>query len=283
MKNTRNKLFKVAAILLIAGLLISFGSMIAIGFDFSKLDKNSYNEKSYTFTEDISSLSVTTIEADLNIIASESDSIKVSCMEKAENPFSIKVVNGTLTIGNHKKQLLDYLDIFSFTTPEITIELPAKKYSTIFADNTTGDISVSSLEASDIIIDSGTGSIDLCDVKCDNLELELSTGDICLERVSAVNYIEIESTTGDIDLNLALCKGEMEIECTTGDITFSNSDANYISAETTTGDITGTLVTEKTFYTKTTTGDINVPDSTAENICELETTTGDIDIKIAIN
>ena len=92
--------------------------------------------------------------------------------------------------------------------------------------------------------------------------------------------IAIETDSGDVVIK-EIYATKLDIETDTGDVKFSACDGAQISIETDTGDVTGTLRTGKLFRCSSDTGDIHVPKSEPLGQCEIETDTGDIEIRIA--
>ena len=55
---------------------------------------------------------------------------------------------------------------------------------------------------------------------------------------------------------------------------------NELKIITSTGDIEGTLLSDKVFIVKSSTGDIDVPSSITSGMCEITTSTGDIEVRV---
>jgi DUF4097 and DUF4098 domain-containing protein YvlB len=72
----------------------------------------------------------------------------------------------------------------------------------------------------------------------------------------------------------------MRVKCTTGDIKLDCCDAGEVFLKSTTGDVTGSFLTPKVIYAKSTTGKVDVPKYTTGGLCEINVTTGDIQIEI---
>ena len=92
--------------------------------------------------------------------------------------------------------------------------------------------------------------------------------------------IAIETDSGDVIIKEVYAT-KMEIDTDTGDVKLTNCDGSRISIETDSGDVTGTLRSGKLFLCSSDTGDIHVPKSEPLGQCEIETDTGDIEIRIA--
>ncbi|MBO7292438.1 MAG: DUF4097 family beta strand repeat protein, partial [Clostridia bacterium] len=103
--------------------------------------------------------------------------------------------------------------------------------------------------------------------------------DTGLADVTCANLTSTGST-GGIEMENVIASGKMSITRSTGDVEFYSCDAAEIFMKTTTGDIEGSLLTDKIFMTKSSTGAIEVPRTTSGGVCDITTSTGDIEIEI---
>ena len=92
--------------------------------------------------------------------------------------------------------------------------------------------------------------------------------------------LKLETDTGDITLTDTVSDGHAKIETDTGEVKFVRADAATLDIETDTGDVRGSLRSAKIFYAKSGTGKVNVPQSTAGGLCNINCGTGDIRITI---
>jgi DUF4097 and DUF4098 domain-containing protein YvlB len=113
-----------------------------------------------------------------------------------------------------------------------------------------------------------------------DVRAKVSTGRVILIGLNCHNFFT-EGSTGSVTLRDVLASEMISIKRSTGDVHFTDCDAAQIAVTTSTGDVTGTLRTGKTFRAHSSTGDISVPDSVPDGRCEITTTTGDIEIRIA--
>ena len=192
----------------------------------------------------------------------------------------------------------------------ITVEVPAEAtpaiplivellIGSIDVEVNTGDVDCKSSVAETIKIKITTGDIKLTDVNAECLDLAVSTGHITASGINCAGDISMTVSTGKAQLSNAKCTNltstgntgditlegvvvanKLSIERTTGDVDLDDSDAGEIWIKTNTGDVEGTLLSEKIFITNTGTGNVEVPRSTTGGVCEITTTTGDIEIDI---
>ncbi|GAB4244557.1 MAG: hypothetical protein Tsb0034_22800 [Ekhidna sp.] len=98
-------------------------------------------------------------------------------------------------------------------------------------ENSSGDVQVANLRASEAEIETTSGDVKLRSI-VSNLQLETTSGDIDIDGLTGDS--EIESTSGDQDLyNL---KGDINTRASSGDITIGSFNGR-LDVETTSGDV----------------------------------------------
>ncbi len=288
----------VAGLLILAGLLLSFGVMSRVNFDFTKLDTAHYQTVIHDITDSFDRISIDLQTAGVVFVPSESGQVRLVSTEKEEHPLIVTVQDGTLLISQEKS--LDRFSLFTFGNPTLTVELPVFWTGPLSVDLTTGDAELpEAFCLSDIHLSVTTGDVRCSASSSGSIAIKATTGDIVMTDVRAVGAVELSQTTGDTTLTHVTCgtlfstgttgdllmkdvlaEGSFSLTRGTGDICFDRCDAGSIFAKATTGDISGTLLTEKLFTTQATTGTIRVPSTTSGSKCELMTTTGDIFIDL---
>lgn len=145
----------------------------------------------------------------------------------------------------------------------------------------TGDITVHNLTAKEgASIERSTGSIDLYNLNlAGNLDTRVSTGKSKLSSVTCDNFTSV-GDTGNLEMSNVVAKGRLSVERDTGKVDFDGCDAAEVYIETSTGDVEGSFLTDKIVFARTSTGKIDVPKLTSGGRCEIETSTGDIEISI---
>ncbi len=309
----------LASMLVVVGAIAFIAALASSGWDFSKINTAEYETNTYEIEESFSNISISTIDADVNILPSDDDKCKVVCFGKANEKHQPEVVDGTLTLTLPEASKW-YERIFLFRNyAKITLYLPQNEYNELLVkvtsgdvkiekdfyfdkvtvNSTTGDILCFASAKSLIKIDLTTGDVNLKSLTSGAIEITVTSGDIDLSSLTVDADIYVKTTTGDTEFENVCCKniisdggsGDVSlddviasevitVERTTGDIEFERCDAAELSIKTTTGDVEGNLLSDKIFVVKTTTGNIRVPDTTAGGICKIECTTGDIHVTI---
>ena len=310
----------IAIILVLVGATVVLASLYFCDFDLRKLDNTTLDNVTYEPTGDLRNISVTASEADVILRPSEDGRLRVVCREKTKVRHLVTLADGTLTVeAVDNRAWYDYIQLFSFDTPAITIYLPATSYGTLFIDGSTGDVDIPAAfsfasitvqrSTGDVIcrasadmgitISASTGDILLMNATAGEIALRTTTGDIGLSSVSCsglvtfdvdtgdVNATDLscgslfsEGTTGDVDLTHVVASQAMRLSRSTGDVELEGCDAAEIFIETDTGDVEGLLLSPKTFRAQSASGSVRVPSSTTGGLCEIHTNTGDIEITI---
>lgn len=310
----------IAAVLLVAGIAVAFGSLASVGFDFKKLGTVRFQTNTYTVGEDFDCIEIQEYTADVTFAVSADGTCSVVCHEPEKTSHIVRVEDGALRIdAEDQSDWTGFMDL-SFESRKMTVYLPKTAFASLTLKTATGDVTI----PAELTFDRVEITASTADVRCNatvsgKLSIHTGTGDIALEGTSAgaiecgvttghirmanvsckgdvyakvstgkliVNgltcgSLKTEGSTGDVQLQNVVASGSLSIKRSTGDVHFVNSDAAEIRVVTSTGDVTGTLRTAKIFTVKTSTGDVNVPASAAGGKCEIKTSTGDVSIGIA--
>ena len=308
-----------AAVLVVVGLFLVAGTIMACNWDLARLNTASYETNTHEIKETFDSISLHTDTADISFVPSTDGRCSVVCHEPEYETHTVGVQNGTLTIREtDTRKWYDHIDI-TYDMPSITISLPAGEYNDLFIKESTGDIEIPKdfhFETMDITASTGhvtnyasasgamkiaasTGGIHVENLSAASLNLSVSTGKVTVTNVTCAGDLAVDVSTGRAYLTDVACKnlttsgstGELSLRRviaaqafhivrTTGDVEFDDCDAAEIFVDTDTGDVEGTLLSEKVFFITTDTGDVEVPKTMTGGRCEITTGTGDIELDI---
>ncbi len=311
----------VAASLVLIGALIFGGLIMALKFDFSKLNTAKIETNTHTISESFDSIAIDADTADITFLPSEDEDCKVVCHEQDNLKHSVEVVNGALTVKRiDTRKWYEHIGIFSFGKTSVTVYLPQSEYSSLSINADTSDVSIPNdfkFENINVILSTGdvtcsasasgkmsfkasTGDIKLENLSAGCIDISVSTGKITVLSVVCEGDINLKASTGDATLTNITCKnlsskastgklvmnnviasGNFSIERDTGDVKFERCDAGEITIVTDTGNVKGTLLSDKIFIVDTDTGRKDVPETTTGGKCKITTDTGDIKIIIA--
>lgn len=270
----------VALSFILSGFILFVGTMMALKWDFKKLQTVKYETKRYTITESFESISIVASTADVAIVSTEEATASVVCYEKEKVNNSVAVKNGVLTVEETDSRKWYQRFSLGFEQTTVTVYLPKAEYALVSVELSTGDITLQNLQAASILLSVSTGTVSVSETSCaGDFWVSVSTGEMKLRDVTCKNFTS-EGSTGDIELYNVLVSEKMKIERSTGDVEFSGCDAAEIFIETSTGDVGGTLLSPKQFIVETSTGEIDVPKNTMGGRCQINTSTGDVEIAV---
>ena len=308
-----------ASAMILLGLLIFGGAMMALKWDFLKLSTGKYQTSTHEITEAFGGIAINTDTAQIMLAVGEGEACTVVCHEREKVTHSVAVKDGTLVIESvDARKWYEHIG-FDFGTPKITVYVPQGVYGALQIRSSTGDIEVSkelAFESMDIKVSTAdvknsarvlgnmkikanTGDIFVENTAAGALDLSVSTGKVSVSSVQCAGDVAVSVSTGKTSLSDLVCKsvtssgdtgdislknvvatGSFSIERSTGDVHFDRCDAASLVIKTSTGDVTGSLLSEKVFFAKTDTGKVEVPKTATGGSCEIITDTGDIRISI---
>ena len=277
-----------------------------------------YETNVHEVNEQFRNISITTSTADIAIVPTDDEIVKIVCYEKTRISHFVKVQNDTLVIEEFNEQKW-YDRIGNLRKQKITVYLPRLEYLSLVIEESTGDVEISkNFKFKSIDVSLSTGDVKCC-ASAETVKIVASTGDVYAGGIS-VSLLDITVSTGDVMVSDVVCSGDVtigvstgdtniiDVECknlistgrtgeislknvrvaekisitrSTGDVSFNKSDAAELFVTTSTGDVEGSLLTDKIFIVKTDTGRVSVPNSITGGRCEITTDTGDIEILIS--
>jgi len=310
----------ISLIMVFIGITLIAGGCFAMGFDFRKLDKHTYTERTVEITDAFENIIVTK-GSDIRLLPSEDGKCRLVFTESDTVTYSSNVEDGTLTIKrDENRKWLDYFG-FNFTSYSVKLYLPETKYNyvniktfsgdielsegltfhhvnldcssgdircyaaiddNLFAESSSGDMDIKGISpANGITLANTSGSIKLSNMDmADKIDISSTSGSIHADNISCENF-EIRSSSGDSELDSVIASGKIKIKSTSGDIRFDGCYAYEFDVRSTSGDIKGTLKSDKVFNVHATSGSIDVPESTeAEGTFNADVTSGDVKITI---
>ncbi|MEM7298835.1 MAG: DUF4097 family beta strand repeat-containing protein [Bacteroidota bacterium] len=188
--------------------------------------------------------------------------------DEGDYRFDTQIVGSTLVIkviGNRKGSWRNY------RLEESRIDLTITDGVALDIDNSSGDIKVANLRASESKIEATSGDITLRSIVA-NLDVETSSGDIDIDGL--IGDSDIESTSGDQDLSNL--EGSIETQASSGDITITDFDGD-LDIEATSGDIE-IRGGEGRMKIRTTSGDIDGRNIKLTGNTYFDATSGNVDV-----
>ena len=275
--------------------------------------------RTFEISEEFAGILIEGDTENISILPSNNGTCRVVAVEDEKRPHTVTVEDKTLKISaTDQRTLIDYFGI-NFYSQSLSVYLPLSVYESLNLDLDTGDAKVAegfTFKSADITLSTGsaefyssveqrlmivatTGDITAKNITVGSLSLIVTTGEIEAVEINSLGDATLSVTTGEASVNNLSCKSfsssgstgnltvsqlvateKISIKRSTGDVRLENIDAAKIKIETTTGSVTGSFLSEKSFYASSTTGRIDVPKTSGE-ICEINTTTGDIIITLS--
>ena len=303
--------------LILIGCILFGGVMSLLKWDFTRLSTVQLETNEYAIEETFSDITIYSDTADITFIPA--GKTRIVCYEHPSVKHTVSVEEGVLSIRVvDKRKWYEHIGI-SFDSPKITVYLPGGDYGTLRIQESTGEVEIRrdfAWESVDITASTGdvacyasasgsvsvrtsTGAIRMEGLSAGALDLSVSTGRVSVSDVTCVEDIKIRvstgratltdttcrdltstGSTGDVHLRHVIAAGKISIERDTGDVTFDGCDGAEISVKTDTGDIKGTVLSDKIFFAQSGTGRVRVPKTTSGGKCEIDTDTGNVDIRI---
>ena len=295
-----------AALMMIAGLILFWGVVIATDGGWERPISHEITTQTYDITEAFHHISVETDADDVLLtyipyVDSNdllyAESMGVTCSESENRSYSVSVENDTLVIRlNDQRKWYDHISLFS-EAGSIIIRLPEKEYGNLTIRGETSDIEIGkdfSFASVDVSVSTGdvycyasvadnlrihgsTGSVRVEDCTIRNLDVAVSTGKITVSNVHCGEDLSLDLDTGEAKVKDVLCKN-LTSTGSTGDLVLENvSISEKLTADRSTGDIQLDGVSAEEMELTTDTGDVSGHLS-EEMIFFASSDTGDISV-----
>ena len=269
MKKTFKILSIIATCLLLVGSIlfcIGFGS---VGWNFNelssvKIQQNTFEEKT---DNRITTLFIDFENADVSV-KFEGETLSVAypvSYNRKGKPLSkvtLTESNATLSVA---EQTFPQAFLWNFTSPKVTVTLPADRTYTLTFVTNNGDITV------------GAGG------KTSALHAETDNGDVKVQRIESAGNLYVETNNGDVSVQGAESAGDIHVETDNGDVTLTESSTQgKLTLKTDNGDIKASgQLTANEIFAETNNGDMLCANAVLQaNKITLNTDTGDVNAKI---
>jgi hypothetical protein len=261
-------------------------------------------ERNLVINDAFSDIVIDCVRSKVVLLPSEDGVCRIEADESESCKLTAEVKNGVLNIEQKLRSKWNFsfigFNFSAFKPYKLNVYLPESEYRDLSVNNVSGGaeaksgltfmnatlktvsggIRFNASVRSSASFESTSGGIEASGFECELLKADCTSGGIRISNVSC-GTANIECTSGGITLTSVVTSGEMEIETMSGGITFDRCDGGSIRAETVSGSIKGSLLSPKVFKADTVSGKIRVPADGDGGLCELETTSGRIEITIA--
>lgn len=288
----------VAIVCMILGVVLAGAALVSVGFRFENLSTVELTHGELTVTEDFSSIDIDTLSADVRVKLSEDDVCRIEYATRSDLTYD--VTSGTLYVKTESADPIVYIGI-GYVSEYVTLYLPRDTYEALVIyttsgdtyvfpafdavknakiSSTSGDISFIGTVCESLTVESTSGAIVIREPNAKTVRVKTTSGDVTLSAVYA-ETVSVKTTSGEVELESVMAKETLNISTNSGDINLY-CDAGEIYLESTSGDIEGSICSAKHYIVDTTSGSVRIPpiDQNA-GVCEIHTTSGDIEIKTA--
>ena len=207
----------------------------------------------------------------------ENMTVTVNLPEEKYEELSLKAVSGDIDVPNEFSFMKSKLQS---TSGDISYKANTDGSLSLLA--VSGDIAVENADTGDMFLKTTSGEISAANCKISSSsEIVTTSGDIELDNFNT-GSAEIVSTSGEVELDSFIAEDGVTVKTTSGDITLRVSDAGSFNLKSTSGCVEGSILSPKKFNVSSTSGNIHVPYGDENGgLCEIKTTSGDVNIKIS--
>ena len=271
----RIKMIIVGITLVVLGCLLFVGCSSSDGFDWSKLNSEKFESKTYTTQETFQNISIDEdYGVKVKILPADDGVCKIEYENSKNVICDINVREGTLKIKQSDNRKWYHMIGFNFYTPTLTVYLPESELQTLNIDASTSDITIpASFSFQDLKIDLSTGDVTVSSNVTGEMNICVSTGNITVSN-SAPASVSITSSTGDISASAIHATGDLYVKSSTGQQTFRDITCANATLISSTGDKSiSTLTAFGNLTVQSNTGDASF-DNVVCNELKVTTTTG---------
>ena len=129
----------IGVLLIVLGLFLFVGVAAVDGWDLSTLSVAQFETNTYEISDPFQNIHISTDTADIRFLPSEDGKTKVICHEATKAKHLTSLRDGTLSIEvSNTRKWYDYITIFNFDSPSITVYLPSGTYKDLIIQQSTG-------------------------------------------------------------------------------------------------------------------------------------------------
>ena len=268
-----------ALLLVLVGVVLSVGTLVMIGFDFSRLNTMEFVTNTYEVEQPFTHISVEAAEADIRLVRSETNECKVVCTEGDKITHTVTVRENTLFITRRDERKWYERSGIYWGDMSITVYLPGDSYDSLSISTMSSDVTVpEEFTFETVQIDTASGEISFTAAANKSLRLKTLSGDLTVTELTA-ETLTLQTTSGNMELT-GLFADSATISTTSGDLTLRTVRAQAeLSVKTVSGDLKLEDTSARTLTLQATSGDLHLTDTTASDRMELETVSGDVKLE----
>jgi len=302
-----HKIYILAAISLLVGLVVFTIGFALAGFDITKIGtETEYQEKNFVSTGTVKDIVIDESNLSVEIVQSMDEQVHVTYYENDKDYYDIgQSADGTLRIikKNHRKWY-DYFFNINFQSVKLIVAVPDDFSGDISGESSNAKIHLSGIHARDIHLDTSNGKIEAENIVISGkFEASTSNASITLSNVTASGDIFCDTSSGKISLdklegkniNINTSNGSVILKSTLSNenilIETSNGSVNFddirfkteLDCHNSNGSVKGAItgkITDYTIKSETSNGKNNLPEKLngGSKTIIIETSNGSIEI-----
>ncbi len=274
--------------------LIAVVCIAGAAFLFFEIDVKTYKEYLYDVNqekafgvENVKSISIDSYDAQLNVIETDDNNVKVHIYgkiyskdnNKLKNPI-IELNDGKLIVKERNEPKiriginLDIGDWFGENKMKIDLFLPKAYKEKLKIESSSGDVIADSINLKDLDINTFSGDIKINRITADNTGLETSSGNIAIGNITNNKDFKINTFSGDqafIDIK----SKTVYAETSSGKISLGSVEADKVEGNSFSGDIISQKIKAREMGFSTSLGNLITGEAQSGNIT-CDTHSGDI-------
>lgn len=203
--------------------------------------------------------------ADVDIVYSNNDKIKLEIYDNKDDAFNVKHDDGVLSVK--LSNINDFCFGFCFIDRHVKMYLPMEFKGDLNIISSSGDIQIDDYENMEAVIKTSSGSVDI--KKISSVNVRTTSGDI---TVLEAKRVDANSTSGEMVLrNIP----DLKFESTSGDVSASN--LNKVKGRTTSGEFEANDIIGSIEFSSTS-GDVDLVHVTLEDNSSISTVSGEVSV-----
>ncbi len=255
--------------------LIAVVCLAAATFLFFEIDVKAYRENVYDINQEksfsvdsVKSINVDSFQADVNVIETDDNNVKVHIYgklhardnDKLKNPV-IELKDGKLIVKERneaKIQIginLDIGDWFGDNKMKIDLFLPKTYKENLMIESSSGDVIADSINLKALDIDTFSGDIKINRVTSDTAVLETSSGNIAVGNIINNGELKINTFSGDQSF-IEIKSKTVYAETSSGNISLGSVEAEKVEGVSFSGDIISEKIQGKEMELSTSGGNL---------------------------
>lgn len=246
-------------------------------------EKNTLKDSVYPYGMDKlpKQINISTLDSRVELRSIEGDEWRVECKETENNPHTVELIDGVLTVKQEGdvRKWYEYIGILNaFQNPSVIVYLPAQIYESLSIHSASGSIKVQEgFTFSNASLQNTSGSISCVSRVTGALNVKNTSGSITVSGNVGSDLIA-KNTSGSITVNGSV-GGDLTATNTSGSIHVLGGVNGKLEVTNGSGSITIKNATPTSAKIKNTSGGIDLIDVVCSETCEIDNTSGSIELE----